>query len=194
MAAVLGRQLADERRPPERREAVGLADRGEAAEQRVDEHDPALGVEGDVVDVEVARGARDLRHVEPVVALVRLAGLERVVEPPELEQRRQEQRLRARPEAHGAVEAALEDRQPAVRLQPDQEQLAALVGREREREVLLGEPARELARRQQLELGHRSIRRRLVHSPPRRASLGATPLRSRWCRRRSGPGAAPGRP
>ena len=152
-----------------------------------------LRIKGDVVDVEIARGARDLGHVEPIVALVRLTWIERVVEPPELKERRQEQRLRARPEAHGAVEAALEDRQPAVRLQPDQEQLAALVGRERKGEVLLGEPARELARRQSRP-GNRCIRRRLVHSPPRRASLGVTPLRSRWCRPRSGPGAAPGRP
>ena len=36
---------------------------------------PAVAVDRDVVDVEVAGGVAELRHVEPVVALVRLPGL-----------------------------------------------------------------------------------------------------------------------
>ena len=52
----------------------------------------------------------------------------------------------------------------AARLQADEEQLACLIRREGEAQVLLGEPSRELARRQQFKLGG-GIRRRLRHCP-----------------------------
>ena len=87
VAAVLGGQLGDERRPIERHEAVAVADRGEAAEQRVDEQQPPVGVDRQIVDVEVAGDVALPRHVEPVMALVELARGERVLEPPDLVER-----------------------------------------------------------------------------------------------------------
>ena len=80
VAAVLRRELGDEGRPIERHEAVAVADRGEAAEQRVDEQQPAVGVDREVVDVEIAGDVAQPRHVEPVVALVELARGKRVLE------------------------------------------------------------------------------------------------------------------
>jgi len=128
--------------------SLGSARQGE---QGVDEHHPAVGADREVVDVEVAGGPGELRHVEPVVALVRLAGLERVVEAPELVEGREVELAAVRGQAHGAVEAALEQGQPSVRLQAEQEQLAGLVGGAGESDVLLGQPGGELARGQQLE-------------------------------------------
>ena len=81
---------------------------------RVDEHHPAARLDGDVVDVEVAGGVADAGHVEAVVALVELAGREHVLEAPELVERAQPQRLAVGPQAHAAVEGALEDGEPAV--------------------------------------------------------------------------------
>jgi hypothetical protein len=109
-----------------------------------------------------------------------LPGLERVVEAPELEQGAEVERRRAGAEAHGAVEGALEDRQPSIGLQADQEQLAGLVGGEGEARSPLREPCR---RRQYLhdlpppDLGHhpptvsrRGLRRMAQSCGPRRAS------------------------
>ena len=105
----------------------------------------------DVVDVEIAGGVRQLGHVEAIVALVRLAGRQRVVEAPELVEGAHQQPLGAGPEAHAALEGAIEDRQPAVRLEAEQEQLAGLVGGEGEAYPLLSQPSGELSRGGQLE-------------------------------------------
>ena len=145
VAAVLGGELRDEGRPPQRREAVRRARPRQAGEERVDEDRPPARVDRDVVDVEVAGGVAHLRHVEPVVARLRLARAEHVLEAPELVERAHPQRLAVAGQAHAAVEGALEDRQPAVGLQADQEQLAGLVGGEGEARALLGEPREELA-------------------------------------------------
>ena len=60
---------------------MALAGLGQAGEQGVREHHPAVRADRDVVDVEVAGGPGELRHVEPVVAPPALPGFERVVEP-----------------------------------------------------------------------------------------------------------------
>jgi hypothetical protein len=124
-----------------------------AAEQGVDEHRPAASVNCDVVDIEVARGPAQLGHVDAVVALVRLSGRQRILEPPELVEAAHYEPIRARPEAHAPLERAVEDRQPAIGLQAEQEQLAGLVGGEGEAGFLLGEPRRELPRGGQLKGG-----------------------------------------
>ena len=97
-------------------------------------------VDGDVVDIEVAGRVGHLRHVEPVVSLVELAGLEQVLETPELVKRAQPDGLAIGPKAHRAVERALENGEPAFGVTPQQEELARLVGGERQADPLLGQP------------------------------------------------------
>jgi hypothetical protein len=63
-------------------------------------------------------------------------------------------------QAHGAVKGALGHGEPAIGVQADQEQLAGLVGGEGEREALLGQPGRELARGQKLQRRPAGSRRR----------------------------------
>ena len=151
VAAILGREARDERRLPERREAVALRERREAAVRGVDEDDAAALVDRDVVDVEVAGGVRLARHVEAVEAVVQLARRERVVELPELPARAQQQPVRRGVQAHRPVEVALEDREPAALLHADQEQAVRLIGREREARAGLGEPGQEVPRDADLE-------------------------------------------
>ena len=191
MAAVLGGQPAQERRPPQRREAVALVERRQAAEARVDEDDPAAGLDGDVVDVEVAGGVADARDVEPIAALVELARPQDVLEAPELVERTHPQRLAVAPQAHAAVEGALEDRQRAVRAAAEEEQLADLVGREGQADVVVGQPAREVARTRHLDprLFGAAISLMIVPTPRRVVALGVRPARPRAGRARR-----PGRP
>ena len=162
MAAVLRRQFTDERRFPHRPEAMPFAGGGETAEQGIDENHPAVGVDGDVVDVEIAGGVADLGNVEPVVALVCLSRCQRVLEPPELIQRGHPQTVTVRAQPHAAAEGALEDRESSVGLQPDQEQLAHLIGGERQAQPLLRQPRGELPGRGKRHLGRRRLLPRLT--------------------------------
>src|SRR5687768_2823302 len=61
--------------------------------------------------------------------------------------------LGAAAEAYAAGEAALEDREPAVGLEADQEELARLIGGEGEAGAHLGQPGGEKSRAGQLEPG-----------------------------------------
>ena len=146
VTAVLWRQPGDEARLPDWREAVRLTGRCQAGEQRRCEQRAAMAANGNVVNVEIARGVADLRNIECVVALVHLAVGDGVLEPPELEERGHPQRLAIAGQSHAAVEVALMDRLSAVRLQADQEQLAALLGGEGQAQPLVRQPFRELAR------------------------------------------------
>ena len=56
MAAILRGEAGEERRLPERPEAVFLVYSGEASEKGVDEDRLAVVPDGDVVDVDVAGG------------------------------------------------------------------------------------------------------------------------------------------
>src|SRR5262249_21208718 len=125
--------------------------RGQAAEQRTDEDDPAVCFDGDVVDVEVAGGVADLGEVESIVAVVQEAGPQCVLEAPELIQAAHPERLPVAPQAHAAVEGALEDGEPAVGLHADQEEFAGLVSGEGQADALLGEPGGGVARGVDLE-------------------------------------------
>jgi hypothetical protein len=88
MAAVLGRKLRDEARLPQRLEAVHRVERGKARIFGVDEDEPVLPVDGELVGVDVAGGLRHARHVEPLVVeglmVGELALTEHVLEPPDL--------------------------------------------------------------------------------------------------------------
>jgi hypothetical protein len=140
VAAVLGREARDERRLPERREAVALGQRGEAGVGGVHEHDAAVRSHGDVVHVEGAGRVRAAGHVEAVEAVVERAGRQRVRELPELPARAHPEPLGRREQAHRPVEAPLEEREPAVGLHPDQEQAVRLVRGEGEAGAGLREP------------------------------------------------------
>jgi hypothetical protein len=75
VAAIFCRELADERRPPARHEAVELARDGDAAEQRVHEHRPSVSRRSAMSWMSRSPVVHaDLRDVDAVVAVVRLAG------------------------------------------------------------------------------------------------------------------------
>ena len=148
MAAILRRQLADEGRLPERPEAVAVAYRRHAREQRVDEHRPAVGREGHIVGVDIAGDPRRVRREDRVVGAGRLSRRHDVVEALNLVVRREREGAAARRHAkpHAAREAALEHRQPPVALQSDQEDLAGLVGGEGEARPHARQPLGEVPR------------------------------------------------
>ena len=133
VAAILGRQPVDERRAPDRREARALRQRRDAVEARGDEDRLAGFVRGDVVDVDVAGGVAGHRHHHRVVAVLGRPRLEVILETPKLVERgHPECALGADAHPHAAGKAALEDREPTVGLEADQEELAGLVGGEGE--------------------------------------------------------------
>ena len=146
MTAVLGGQLAQKRRAPQRLETVRLADGGQAAEQGIDEDQLAVGIDRHVVDIEVARGVADLRQVKRVVAVLGFALGEQVLETPDLVQAAHPQPVGCCAQTHAAIEAALECGEFAIALQAQKEQLADLVGGQRDGKLLLGQPGKELAR------------------------------------------------
>ena len=81
MAAVLLDDLRDERRLPQRREAVARGRRGEAVVKRIDENDASVLELPDIVGVELAGDedlARNIAGVEQPVDL--LVALEHVLE------------------------------------------------------------------------------------------------------------------
>src|SRR5690606_37168550 len=126
-------------------------DRRQATEQGVGENRPGGLVHSDVVNVDVTGRPRDLRHIKTIVTVERLPGGKRVLEAPELIERAHVERFCAHREAHRPVERAVEDFQPAVRLQSQKKQLADLVGCEDETDARLGEPRGEPARGEELE-------------------------------------------
>ena len=95
------------------------------------------------MDVEVAGDPGQARHVDGVVfvSLEAVPGGKHVVEAIELIVRREQTACRASSltrEPHAAGEGALEHCEAAVGLEPEQEQLARLVGGERERAARRG--------------------------------------------------------
>lgn len=110
---------------------------------------------------EIACGPAELWHIEPVIALVDLAWAQAVLEPPELKERAEVERLAIAPEPHAAAKRAVEEGQPGGGIEPDQKELSRLIGGEGEAQALIGEPAREVAGAEDLEgrgLGRRARR------------------------------------
>ncbi len=174
MAAVLGGELGDEGRLPEHAESVRGRERGEAGEQRVDEHDAPVAHHADVVDVEVAGGVGDARHVVAVRGVGRLVGAEDVLEAPDLEQGGDDETLRIGPQPHGAREIALVEGDALLRVDADEIEPAGLIGGEGEADVIAQEPVGEPARAGDVDgLGLRGRR-------------GLRRLGGLWCRRRFG--------
>ena len=73
------------------------AQRGEAREQRIDEHDAPVRHDADIVDVEVAGGVGDARYVVAVGVGAVVLAWQHVLEAPDLEQRRHHEPLRVGP-------------------------------------------------------------------------------------------------
>ena len=140
---------------PQRPEAVAVADRGDAAEQGVDEDRPPVRAEADVVHVEVAGHPGRMRRIDRVEALlIRLARRQHIVEAVDLIMggEREAAPVGARRQPHRAGEGPLEDRKPPVRPRAEEEDLARLIGGEGEAAAGSRQPLREMARRGQREL------------------------------------------
>ena len=100
--------------------------------------------------IDVARGVRHARHIEPLVMqgllVGELAWPEHVFEPPDLGDGREVEPLWGGHQPHGAHEVALEHRKPAVEQGTDQHELAGLIGGERDAEAVGGEEVDEATR------------------------------------------------
>ena len=163
VAPVLRRQLADERRLPDRLETVGLAELRQAGVLRVDEDHLAVLADAEFVDVQVADGlgvARDIALVE--LAVDDLVRAQHVLEAPQLVKATQVDALRIADHAHGALEDALEERHPPLFVAADQVDPAGLVGGDRQRHPVLGQPAGQAARAGFLDLELGDVDRRLL--------------------------------
>src|SRR5690606_12464711 len=120
---------------------------GQAGVLGVDEHDLAVRADAELVDVEVADGLRVARHVALVVLAVdHLVRAQHVLEAPQLVQPAQVDPLGVADHAHRALEDALEERDPALLVAADQVYAAALVGGDRQRHAVAGQPGRQPAR------------------------------------------------
>jgi hypothetical protein len=150
MAAVLRRELGDEGRLPQRLEAVHLIDGGEAGIFGVDEDQPVVGIDRELMGVNVARRIGHARNIEALVVQRLLVGelpwSQHILQAPNLGDGGEMDVLRRCREPHGAHEVPLEHREPAVMQGPDQHELAGLVRGEREAQAIGGEEIDETAR------------------------------------------------
>ena len=141
MAAVVGCQRRQKRRPPARHEAVPAIERAQAAECRI--HQPELPLtvpsptrgEGrrgprQLVDLDLAREVRRSREEAGVVAVSRLdvgSQYGRGLQKPDLGAGGDGDAVGLHGQTHGALEVVVRKRQIAVR-DPDGDDLARLVG------------------------------------------------------------------
>ncbi len=147
MAAVLGGELGDERRLPQRPETLGDAGGGQAGELGVHKNDPAGPVGAQFVDVEVAGDLGVAGQIEPVEVLVgALVPCENILHTPQLVESSNVEPVGLAVQAHGADEVLLVERDLAVGQQPHQEQLAGLVGGEGQAHAVVGQPVAHAAR------------------------------------------------
>jgi hypothetical protein len=146
VAAILGGQSRDKGRLPDRPEAVPQIKRGETGIAGVDEYHPARVVDADFVHVEVAGGLRIARHEGEIERLVGdLAGPKHILEPPELKLGGEVKPPGLPGETHRPVEILLVERNRAVALNADQEQLAGLIGGEGEAGAVAQQPTGKTA-------------------------------------------------
>ena len=158
VAAVLGGQARHERRPPQRRGSCAVALTVARQENSV-----LTNTDAAVARRRRRRGRRGRRWCGPRAG--RTAGRSRSSTSPGASAFSKRQSwyseststasAPSRPQAHAAVEGALEDRQPPVGLQADEEELAGLVGGEGEARPLGRQERGEVARGRDLEGGRR---------------------------------------
>ena len=172
VAAILGLELGDEARLPDRTEALDGIERRQAGITGVHEHRTAVGPGADLVNIDVPGDERLPRHQRQIVLALREHSFgENVLEAPQLYLRREPQSVPVPANSHGAAECLLVHGDGAVRHGARQEQPPALVGREGEACAVLDQPRREPARHADLRLLSRRRRRRsgsLVRSGIRR--------------------------
>jgi hypothetical protein len=99
-----------------------------------------------VVNVQIACDPPQPWGVQGIMPLMQSAGIQHVAEAPYLVQGGYMQAARTGHQAHTSLQGALENRQAAIEMQPEQKQLASLVGGEGQAQVLLGQELGELAR------------------------------------------------
>ena len=146
-----GARGADEVWAPDRPETVPIAHRRDAIEQRVDEEHASLGVDADIVNVQIAGRVRRLRQVEAVVTFGLLVLAQDILELPKLVQRADEQTVVGAMNGARLVKAALENRQRAVLVEADEVELADLGRGKNQTGVRLIQPFREPARTADVE-------------------------------------------
>ena len=177
MTAVLLDDRRDERRLPQRRKTVALRRRGEAVVKRVDEHHAPVLENTDVMRIEFAGDVGFARHIAGIEHIVDLlAFIQHVLEPHDLEQRRQQDGvLVGNANPHRLAEEALVDQEPAIDVLSQQVELARLIGRDRERDPLRAEEAGQ-ARRHRIgdaRFGRNRLRLGSVSFLPGRRDLRA---------------------
>ena len=131
-----------------------LADLRDAAELGVDEDGPAVPAERHVVGVHVARDPGHVGREHGVVVAMGAARGHDVVEAENLKLGREQEcaAVLARRHPHAAGEGPFEHRNPPRRLDPDEEDLAGLMGREGEARPRPREPLGEMPRTRESEL------------------------------------------
>ena len=146
MAAILGRQPRDEGRLPEQAEGVHRRQQRQARIGGVDEDDAAVAEHADVVDIDLARGVPDARHIIAVGAVHGLAGGQDVLEAPDLERGRQHQALRVHPQPHRPAGADLVNSKPTGVVDADEIEPPGLVGGEGEADLIGAQPVCQATR------------------------------------------------
>ena len=131
-----------------------VVNRGQTIEQRVSEDHPAVRIDDNVVNVNVAGHPRFPRYVDGVVALERLAGFQRVAESPDLIERADVDLPSGRVHPHGALQRPFEHGQPPVGLDADEKDLPRLIGGEHQTGSLPPQPGVEHPGRRHFDLWH----------------------------------------
>jgi hypothetical protein len=142
---------------PDRAKAAALGQRREAVEPGGDKNRllavALVAPRMDIMDINVAGGVARDRHINGVMAILLLAGVEEVLEPPELIKRAHPKLLPLHADPHAPVKRPLKYRQAAIGFEPDHEQLPRLIGGERKAGFLPGQPGSEQAGAGELQSG-----------------------------------------
>jgi hypothetical protein len=146
MTAILGRQPGDEGRLPKHAKRVHRRQQRQARIGGVDEHDAAVAEHADVVDIDLAGGVPDARHIIAIGAVHGLVGGQDVLETPDLEGGRQYQALLVGPQSHRPAGADLVNRKTSGVIDADEIKPPGLVGGEGETDLIGLEPTRHATR------------------------------------------------
>ena len=141
MAAVVAGQFGDERRLPGGGKAATWRQGGQATEGRVHKDRLAICAEHRFVGIHITSGEGGSRHIEPITALMELAGGEQVVEAPELTTSSHPQALASHKQAHGPIKQAFVQLELALLASAQEQQAVGAVGGEDKRDTKLAQPS-----------------------------------------------------
>ena len=141
MTVVFRHQLTDERWLPQRLKTVPLTGPGQTIELGVHKH-RSLVIDGHIMGVQIARGVAQLRDVDCIVTLVGLVRLLGIFKAPQLIQTGHPQTvvIRIQANAHAAREVTFKQTHAGIRVGANKKQLACLVGREGQADLVLPQP------------------------------------------------------